>query len=107
MAQEDVRLELSDHSQLLSLQRVLCAVPTINVERLSAKPEIGHLGIQDILAITGSGAAILAAVKVLPDFLRARRSDLSVKITRKGETVEINAKNASDVMPILETVFRD
>lgn len=64
------------------------------MERETAAPEPGTLGLPDLLVLFGGGTTVLGALKILPDFIRSRRSDIHVEVTVKGERVTIDAKNA-------------
>lgn len=106
---EDDRLELklSDNSQLLSLQRTLSLAPAVRLDRVPGVPAPGELGAVDYLTAIGGSSALVALIKMLPDFLRARRSDLSVEIVTKGRTVRMTASNIDDVMPAVTAMLDD
>ncbi|MCP2096266.1 MULTISPECIES: hypothetical protein [Actinosynnema] len=101
-----LELRISDNAELLSLQRLLSLAQNTYVERVPGAPVPGLLGAADYLTVVGSGAGLIALIKMLPNFLRARRSDLRIEITDKDEagkdrTTAITAKNVKDVMPIV------
>lgn len=104
---EDDRLELriSDNAELLPLQRTLSLAQATHVERIPGTPAPNELGAADYLAAIGSSAGLITLIRMLPSFLRARRADLSVKITRNGETIIVTAKNIDDIMPALMKLF--
>jgi hypothetical protein len=49
---------------------------------------------------------MVAAVRMLPEFLRSRRSALSVELTVAGRTVKVTTTNTDEVMPLLERILR-
>ncbi|MEU5934502.1 hypothetical protein [Micromonospora sp. NPDC047187] len=100
-----LELKVSDQSQLLSLHRTLSLVPAARVERVPGVPAAGELGTVDFLVAVGGSGALIAVVKMLPDFLQARRSDLSVEIVKKGQTVRVTATNIDDIMPVLTAMI--
>lgn len=106
---DDDRLELriSDNAELRSLQRTLSLAQGTQVERRPGTPAPDALGAVDYLTAIGSSAGLITLIKMLPDFLRARRADLSVTITQKGKTICVNAKNVDEVMPILTRMLDD
>ncbi len=108
MREEDrLELRISDNAELLSLQRTLSLAQDVQLERVPGTPAPGTLGVADYLAAigVGGGAGLLTVIKMLPDFLRARRSDLSVEITHKNKKITVTAKNVDDVMPILNELL--
>lgn len=107
-AQQNVlHLALTDPAQLRSLEARLRDVPDVAVARQSDAPRAGELGAGDWLAVVAGSSGLVAAIKVLPDFLRARRSDLKVTCVVKGEKVTVEVTNLEDVMPVLEKMLRD
>jgi len=107
-AQQDVlHLTLSDPAQLRSLEARLRELAGVDVARQSDAPRAGELGAGDWLAVVAGSSGLVAAIKVLPEFLRARRSDLKVTCVVKGEKVTVEVTNLEDVMPVLEKMLRD
>jgi len=105
-----IQLIISDQSQLGHLQAYLSgAVPEVRVQRVSGQPSAGELGALDVLEVlaVGGGGGVLAAIRVLPEFLRSRRSSLSISTTIKGKPFTITATNIDDVTPILERLLDD
>jgi hypothetical protein len=103
-----IEFRLSDNAQLSSLQGTLSLLPTTRVKRAAGSPpRPGELGAADYLSAIGGSSALLMLIRMLPDFLRARRSDLNVEVSYKGKTVRVDATNLDQVMPILEMMLRD
>ncbi len=104
-----VRLSVSDQSQLSHLQAYLrWAAPEVRVRQVAGYVSAGELGAPDLLEVLASGAgggSVLAAIRVLPAFLRSRRSSLEITTTVKGKPFSITATNIDEVVPILERLL--
>jgi hypothetical protein len=99
---------VSDQSQLGALRQLLgLAVPGTRVRMISGQPEPGEQGATDILALLASSSGVVAAIKILPEFLRSRKTALSVTVTVDGKSVTLTATNVDDVLPILERLLDD
>jgi hypothetical protein len=59
----------------------------------------------DVLTIAASSSALIAAIKILPEFIRSRRSGFHIDVTVKGKSFTIDASNVGDVLPILERLL--
>lgn len=104
--EEHVELTVSDPSQLGSLQEFLSwAVPAANVSRLPGKPNVGEQGVLDVLVLLASSSGLVAAIKVLPEYLRSRKTGISITATVKGQPFTLTATNVDEVMPILERLL--
>jgi hypothetical protein len=105
---KEVKLTLSDNSELVSLQRTLTLARSVRIERVAGTQGAGKLGTVDYLVATGATSALVTLIKMLPDFLRARRADLSVEISRKDSTVKVTTNRKIDeVMPALKELLDD
>jgi hypothetical protein len=101
-------LAISDHSEIRPLQDYLrLTSPSVRVSRVPGRPAAGEQGALDVLAVLASSSSLVAAIKVLPDFLRSRKASLSIKLTFKGEPLTLTATNVDEVMPILERLLDD
>lgn len=101
-----IELAISDLSQLGALDRFLnWAAPGASVSRTAANPDPGELGAVDVLALVASSSGLVTAIKVLPEFLRSRRTGLSITATIRGEPVQLTATNVDEVLPILERLL--
>lgn len=99
---------VSDQSQLKSLKSLLeMMVPGLRVTREAGQPRVGEQGALDIITILASSSGLVAAIKVLPEFLKSRRSGLSIKATIKGKPFTLTATNVDEIMPILEKLLDD
>ncbi|MFE2105040.1 hypothetical protein ACFXAF_04060 [Kitasatospora sp. NPDC059463] len=101
-----IDIVLSDPSQLSALERWLTHGPAeVEVARRPGVPGPGEQGVLDVLTVLGGASGIVAAIRVLPDFIRSRRSGLRVEIVRDGRTVTLHAENVDEVMPLLERLL--
>jgi hypothetical protein len=105
--QAAVELSASDYSQLGSLGDYLrLAVPGAQVTPSPGRPGLGEQGALDTLMIMADSSVLVAAVKVLPQFLRSRKAGFSVtiKTTVKGNRREltVTADNAEEVLPVID-----
>jgi hypothetical protein len=98
---EWLELSVSDYGEVGALERWLSAVPSARVRRVEGEPDSGQQGVLDTLAVAG-GAGAVAAVRMLPDFIRARRSGLTITTTVKGRKFRLDASNMDEVVPIIE-----
>jgi hypothetical protein len=98
-------LSVSDHAQLGSLADFLrLADPDVQVSRVPGRPGPGEQGALDVLMIMADSSVLVAAVNVLPAFLRSRKRGLAVTVTVKGKSKQltVTADNAEEMLPILE-----
>jgi len=102
---QGIEVSVSDQSQLRALHDWLRAIPAVSVARRSGDPGSGELGTLDYLTVLASSGGLIAAIKILPEFLRSRRAGLSITVKAKGKEVSIDATNVDDVMPILRSVL--
>ncbi|WP_345578518.1 effector-associated constant component EACC1 [Streptomyces prasinosporus] len=105
--QDRVELAVSRQGELKSLQTWLdlAAVPGVEVRRVPGAPGPGEQGALDVLTVLATSTGLIAAIRVLPQFLRARRSDLSVTVAVRGKKLTVDARNVEEVMPILERLL--
>jgi membrane-associated two-gene conflict system component 1 (EACC1) len=97
-----IELAVSDPSEFRSLRQWLARVPGIDVAQKAAEPMHGELGAVEILTILGSGSGALAvAVRTLPEFIRSRRSDVTITAKVKGEEFTLRASNVADVNAVI------
>ena len=90
------QLTLSDQSQLRALRDFLSwAAPgarVLQIQRL------------DMLTLLAPRGALLATVKILPEFLRPRKA-LTITIAIDGTSVTLTATNIAEVLPALNTLI--
>jgi Effector Associated Constant Component 1 len=104
-----VNIGLSDPAELSSLRNWLGLARGVDVRQISALPGNGELGSGDVLsviAVAGS-SALVAAFRMLPEFLRSRRSSLSISVMTGKQKLIINLENVDEVMPLLDRLIDD
>jgi hypothetical protein len=102
-----VGLSVSDQAEFGPLRKWLSSTPGPTVSQLPGTPEAGEQGVPDALELLGSSGVLIAAVRVLPEFLRSRRTRLSITMTIKGKPFRLEATNVDEVMPIIERLLDD
>lgn len=77
-----IAVTVSDPVELRSLREHLRRVSGAEVVQVPGKPAPGEQGALDVLEVLAGGSSVLAVViKTLPDFIRSRRSDISVTVS--------------------------
>jgi hypothetical protein len=102
-----VEFLVSDYSQIGSLYEWLRSAPGVQVDRIPGSPEPGEMGAVDVLTVLAGSSGVIAAIRVVPEFLRSRRSSISITVTVDSEKFSVTASNVKDVLPILERAIRD
>lgn len=106
--QAKIGLVVSEPAELGSLRQHLQRVPGVDVVQDSSAPGPGELGAWDVLQVAAASGGVLAvAVKALPEFIRSRRSDITITIKRGEESVTLTATNVEEAMPVLDKWFGD
>ena len=78
------------------------------VNRVTAPPADGQLGggVVDVLEVAlGSGGAGVVLAQSLAVWLRARRADITITVTRGGKKVVVSARRVSDPEALLREVL--
>lgn len=102
VALKRIELEVSDPSQLMPLHDRLSRVPGIDVQIVPGQPAPGQLGVWDVLAILASSSGALTVVlKMLPETIRAARTNLTIRIKSDEKEFVMTAANADDVVKLL------
>jgi Effector Associated Constant Component 1 len=102
-----IELAVSDYGQITALYDWLSSVPDLSVRRVAGIPGAGELGVLDVVVVVAGSGGLVAAIRVIPEFLKARRSSITITATIGGEKFSITASNVKDVMPILERAVDD
>lgn len=102
-----IELSVSDYAQIGSLEELLRLTPGLHVSRIPGQAAPGEQGTLDVITVLASSSGLVAAVRMLPEFLRSRRSGLSITTTVRDKVVVLKATNVDDVMPILERLLDD
>jgi Effector Associated Constant Component 1 len=101
-------LSVSDYAQLGSLADYLrLAASGVRVTRSPGRPGRGEQGALDVLMIAADSSVLVAVVKVLPEFLRSRKSGMSATVTVKGKRLTVTADNAEDIIPVIDRFLDD
>src|ERR1700730_13912469 len=103
--QEEIRrieVMVSDLSAFRPLREWLTRVPAAEVGQVAGSPRSGEQGAWDVLTILASSSGVLAvAVRSLPEFIRSRRSDLTITVKVDGREFTLKASNLDEVIPII------
>jgi len=102
-----VKVGVSDQSQLPSLRDWLLGQQGVEVVQTPGTPGTGEQGALDVLTVLAGSSGLVAAIKVLPEFIRSRRSGFRIEATVRGEKITLDATNVKDMMPILERLLDD
>lgn len=72
---DSVDLSISDQSQLGSLREFLAlAAPDVRMSVSRGVPRLGEQGVLDDIVLVASSGGVLAAIRAIPEFLKARRT---------------------------------
>ncbi|MDH6143427.1 MULTISPECIES: effector-associated constant component EACC1 [Kitasatospora] len=98
-----IELRVSDPAELRALRTLLVRMPGLEVVQQAGAPVQGELGVWDFLQVAAaSGGVLAAAVGTIPEFIRSRRTDVTVTIKREDLEVEVNASNAEDALRLVD-----
>ncbi|WP_188299839.1 effector-associated constant component EACC1 [Streptomyces sp. CBMA156] len=96
---------MSESAEFGALRAWLARVPTVRVVQVPVVPGPGEQGAWDVLAVLASGTGALAvAMRSLPDFVRSRRSSVTVTIRVADDEVTLTATNVEDAVPVIESL---
>ncbi|WP_406501818.1 effector-associated constant component EACC1 [Streptomyces sp. NBC_00500] len=94
---------MSEQAEIRSLREHLRRNGHIDVEQHSGAPGPGELGIWDFLQVTAaSGGVLVVAIRTLPEFIRSRRTDVSVTVKTNDREFVITAANADDALRLID-----
>lgn len=101
-----VDLFISDASELGSLREFLMlAAPDAGVAVSAGAPAPGELGAADVLVLLAGSSGVVTAIRMLPEFLKARRSGISITATVNGKPFTMTATNVDEVTRVLEKIL--
>lgn len=101
-------VSVSDPAELRSLREHLRRVPGVEVTQLPGRPGPGEQGVWDVLQVLAAGSGVLAvAIKTLPEFIRSRRSDVTITLETSDRKATVTAKNVDDATSIVDKLFGD
>jgi hypothetical protein len=103
-----LEIRVSDQAELAALRARLQAHPGVDVRQCAGESGPGEQGVGDFLQVAAaSGGAIVVAIKAIPEFIRSRRTDVSVSIKEGDREVVITAANADDALKLLDKATDD
>jgi hypothetical protein len=102
-----IELAVSDPSQLRPLREWMRGQADVNVTVSAGTPEPGELGVLDVLSVVAGSSGVVAAVRTLPEFIRARRAGFRIEMTIRGERFILDATNVDDVLPVILELLHD
>ena len=103
----EIELAVSDQAELPALRDWLRGQPGVEVGVAAGTPEPGEQGALDVLTVMAGSSGLVAAVKILPELIRSRRSGFRIETTVRGEKLTLEATNIQDVLPIVERLLGD
>ena len=104
---ETLEFAVSDPAALGPLRARLLSIPGLVVRR-RAEPAARHeLGATDILTALGAGAALAAAINLLPDFVGSRRTGVTVRVKAGDREIEVRGRDAAEAVRLLEKILGD
>ena len=98
-------LSVSDQAELRWLHEWLADAPDVRVRQEAGAPAPGEQGALDYVTVLAGSGGLIAAIRMLPAFLRARRPELKVTMTLRGRKFTVDAKNIDEVLPLLEKLI--
>jgi hypothetical protein len=104
-ARREVEVAVSDPAQLPSLRDWLRGQQGVEVAVTPGVPGAGEQGALDVLTVLAGSGGLVAAIRVLPEFIRSRRSGFRIETTVRGEKLILDATNVDDVLPVLERLL--
>jgi hypothetical protein len=102
-----IELAVSDPAQLRSLREWIRGQADVDATVTAGTPGPGELGVLDVLSVVASSSGVVAAVRTLPEFIRARRAGFRIEATIRGEQFILDATNVDDVLPAILEYLRD
>lgn len=98
-----IALLVSEQAELRSLREHLSRNSLLAVQQRAGTPGPGEQGVWDFLQVTAAtGGVMVAAIRTLPDFIRSRRTDVSLTVTTDDREIVITATNAEDALRLME-----
>jgi hypothetical protein len=83
------------------------AVPDTRVTRSPGQPGHGEQGALDVLMIAADSSVLVAAMKLLPEFLRSRKKGMTVSVKVKGKQFTVQADDAEKVIQVVSRLLDD
>jgi hypothetical protein len=83
----------------------LHANPAVTVTQRPGSLGAGEQGALDYLTVLASSGGLIAAIKILPEFLRSRRAGITITLKAKDKEITLDATNVDNVMPIVRRIL--
>lgn len=107
-ASHSAEVSVSDPAERRSLREHLRRIPGVAVSQIPGRPGSGEQGAWDVLQlVAASGGVFAVAIKTLPEFIRSRRSDVTITVTSGDRSATVTATNIDDAMSMVNTWFGD
>ncbi|WP_051969288.1 effector-associated constant component EACC1 [Kitasatospora azatica] len=98
-----IELWVSDPTELRALRSLLGRIQGLEVVQRAGRPAEGELGAWDVLQVAAaSGGLLVAAVGAIPEFIRSRRTEVTVTIKRDDQEIAVTAANAEDALRLVD-----
>lgn len=98
-------LSVSDQAELRPLREWLSGAPEVDVRQEAGVSAPGEQGVLDYVTVLAGSGGLIAAIRMLPAFLRARRPELTVTMKVRDKEFRVDAKNVDDVLPVVEKLI--
>ncbi|OXM68323.1 MULTISPECIES: effector-associated constant component EACC1 [Amycolatopsis] len=103
-----VDVVVSDPAELRSLREHLGRIPGVEVTQVPGRPGAGEQGAWDLLQVLAAGGGVLAVtIKTLPEFIRSRRSNVTVTLESGDRRVTVTAENVEDAEAVVDKLLGD
>jgi Effector Associated Constant Component 1 len=103
-----VQLSSANPEVRILLREWLLSADNVRVTEEAAKPASGEQGTLSYILVTGGVSAVVAAIRVLPDFIRSMRESITVTVTKRDgkstTTIELKAENTKEIPALIKRV---
>ena len=103
-ATTEIEFETSEPDDLVALRRWFHGLE-VEARFTARQSSPGELGVTDVLTVIASSSVLSSAIKVLPEFLRSRRSGVRIETSVRGRKVSVDATNVEDVLAIIDRLL--
>jgi hypothetical protein len=101
-----VDFSISDPAEFGPLREIIMlGAPHAQIRVAGGAPVPGEQGAADVLILLASSSGVVTAIRMLPEFLKARKSGVIITATLNGEPFTLTATNIDEVMPVLERIL--
>ncbi|MFC9282078.1 hypothetical protein [Streptomyces collinus] len=83
-------------------------VPGLRARAVPATGVAGEQGsVVELVTVACSGGAITVLMQIVKSLVDSRGPGITLKFRRGEDRLEVTAKNADEILPLLENLFRD